>query len=108
MAQTLGQLAHAGLDDFYRGDVAREIAGDLERIGAPVTRADLKAYRAVWREPLSPARRRRALYNAPPPTQGLASLILMGLFERLGVKSVESFAYFHGADRGLQTRAGDP
>ena len=29
------QIGHAGLDDFYRGDVGREIAADLERIGAP-------------------------------------------------------------------------
>ena len=46
---------HAGLDDFYRGDIGREIAADLERLGAPVTRADLEAYRAVVREPLSAA-----------------------------------------------------
>ena len=96
LGETLGQLAHAGLDDFYRGDVAREIAGDLERIGAPVTRADLKAYRAAWRQPLSLHIPGATLYNTPPPTQGLASLILLGLFERLNVKSIESFAYFHG------------
>ena len=39
LADTLDHLAHAGLDDFYRGDVGREIAADLERIGSPVTRA---------------------------------------------------------------------
>ena len=27
LAETLAHLAHAGLDDFYRGDVGREIAG---------------------------------------------------------------------------------
>ena len=42
-AATLDHLAHAGLDDFYRGDVGREIAADLDRIGSPVTRADWKA-----------------------------------------------------------------
>src|SRR5689334_8687728 len=50
LAETLDHLAHAGLDDFYRGDVGREIAADLERIGSPVTRGDLEAYRA-WVEP---------------------------------------------------------
>ena len=30
LAATLDHLAHAGLDDFYRGDVGREIAGDLD------------------------------------------------------------------------------
>ena len=45
-AATLEQLAQAGLDDFYRGDVGREIAADLERIGSPVTRADLEKFEA--------------------------------------------------------------
>ena len=43
LAATLEQLSHAGLEDFYLGDVGREIAADLERIGSPVTRADLDA-----------------------------------------------------------------
>ena len=46
-ADTLDHLAQAGLDDFYRGDVGREIAADLERIGSPVTRADLEGTRAA-------------------------------------------------------------
>jgi oxamate amidohydrolase len=95
LGETLGQLAHAGLDDFYRGDVGREIAADLERIGAPVTRADLAAYEAAWREPLSLRVGAASLLNTPPPTQGLASLILLGLFERLGVRQIEGFGYFH-------------
>ena len=43
LADTLDQLAHAGFDDFYRGDIAVEIAADLEEAQAPVTRADLAA-----------------------------------------------------------------
>src|SRR5215831_7368499 len=48
LAGTLDHLAHAGLDDFYRGDVGREIAAELDRIGSPVTRADLVQHRAGW------------------------------------------------------------
>ena len=46
LAFTLDHLAHTGLDDFYRGDVGREIAADLEKIGSPVTRDDLEHYHA--------------------------------------------------------------
>jgi len=52
-ADTLEQLAHAGLDDFYRGDVAHEMAADLERLGSPLTRGDLRNCRAAIEEPLS-------------------------------------------------------
>ena len=95
-AATLEHLGHAGLDDFYRGDIGREIAADLERIGSPVTRADLESYRATVDEPLSVVTQAGTLYNAPPPTQGLASLIILALFERLRVTQAESFEHVHG------------
>jgi len=53
LVDTFERLVRAGLDDFYRGDVGREIAADLDRIGSPVTRTDLENYRAILREPLS-------------------------------------------------------
>ncbi len=108
LAETFAQLAHAGLADFYRGDVAHEIAADLERIGAPVTRADLRRYQGAWREPLSLRLADATLYNTPAPTQGLASLMLLGLYERLGVRSLDSFAHAHAlieaAKRALTIR----
>jgi gamma-glutamyltranspeptidase/glutathione hydrolase len=95
-AGTLDHLAHSGLDDFYRGDVGREIAADLERIGSPVTRDDLARYRAAVDEPLSVALDAGTAYNSPPPTQGLASLIILALFERLRVAAAENFDFVHG------------
>jgi gamma-glutamyltranspeptidase/glutathione hydrolase len=95
-AATLDHLAKAGLEDFYRGDVGREIAADLERIGSPVTRPDLEKYRAYVADPLSVKLDAGTLYNAPPPTQGLASLIILALFERLRVAEAESFDFVHG------------
>jgi len=95
-ADTLDHLARAGLDDFYRGDVGREIAADLDKIGAPVTREDLQRYRAYVADPLSVAIDAGTLYNTPPPTQGLASLIILALFARLRVAEAESFDFVHG------------
>jgi gamma-glutamyltranspeptidase len=96
LAATLDHLAHAGLNDFYRGDVGREIAADLARIGSPVTRADLEQCRAVVAEPLTVAVEAGTLYNAPPPTQGLASLMILALFDRLRVGEAEGFDHVHG------------
>jgi len=96
LAATLDHLAHVGLDDFYRGDVGREIAADLERIGSPVTREDLARYRAYVAEPLSVRLQAGTIYNAPPPTQGLASLLILALYERLRVPEAEGFEFAHG------------
>jgi oxamate amidohydrolase len=96
LAATLDHLAHAGLDDFYRGDVGRAIAGDLDSVGSPVTRADLERCRATLAEPLSVALAAGTVFNAPPPTQGLASLLILAQYERLGIKEAEDFDHVHG------------
>ena len=96
LAATLDQLAHAGLDDFYRGDVGREVAADLERLGSPVTRADLERCRATLAEPLSVKLDIGVLLIPPPPTLGLASLMIIALFERLRVAEAEGFDHVHG------------
>jgi len=96
LADTLERLAHAGFDDFYRGDVAATVAADLEAAGSPVTRDDLRAHAARLTDPLSVDIRGARLFNTPPPTQGVASLILLALFDRLGVGRGEGFDHAHG------------
>ena len=108
LADTLEQLARAGLDDFYRGDIGREIASDLDRLGSPVTRADLVRYRAVPREPLSLKLNSGTLYNSAPPTPGLVALMILGIYERLRAEKPESFEHIHGlveaTKRGVRVR----
>ncbi len=96
LADTFAHLAGVGLDDFYRGDLARQMAQDLEAAGSPVRLADLEAHRARQVKALAFKLQTARLYNMPPPTQGLASLMTLGIFERLGIESADDFAYVHG------------
>lgn len=96
LATTLERLAAAGLDDFYRGDVARAVATDLAQAESPLRLADLEAFQARRVTPLSVRLRHGTAFNLPPPTQGLASLMILGLAEQLPNAPAESFAYLHG------------
>jgi oxamate amidohydrolase len=96
LAETLTHLALEGLDDFYRGDVGREIATDLDRLGSPVTRDDLIQYEAALAEPLRVTLPSGTIYNTDAPTQGVVSLMILALFGRLGVTVPESFEHVHG------------
>lgn len=96
LAATLERLAAAGLDDFYRGELAHAIAADLEAVGSPIRASDLAAQRAVRVRPLSLHAFGATIYNLPPPTQGLAALIILGLFERLRCREAEGFDFVHG------------
>lgn len=95
LAQTLALLAEEGLDSFYRGDIGRAVAAELQRVGSPLVSDDLARHRSVRRRPLSLSLPWGTVYNQPPPTQGLASLMILGLFQRLGVKEAEGFEHVH-------------
>ena len=96
LAETLKSLGRTGLDDFYRGDLAQAIAADLARTGSPLDAVDLARHKALRVTPLTVTVAGHQLFNMPPPTQGLASLILLGVFERLGVSQAEGFDFVHG------------
>jgi gamma-glutamyltranspeptidase/glutathione hydrolase len=96
LARTLRALAREGLDSFYRGPLSRRVAADLAAAGSPVTLADLERHEAKVVQPLTTKIGAGRLYNMTPPTQGLAALMILALFDRLGVRQGEGFAHVHG------------
>ena len=96
LADTLQRLGAAGLDDFYRGELARRIGADLERAGSPVDAEDLSRQQASVTDPLSVRLRCATAYNVPPPSQGVASLIILGIFDRLECAQADGFDHVHG------------
>ncbi|MGA9764018.1 MAG: gamma-glutamyltransferase family protein [Rhodomicrobium sp.] len=97
LAATLEHLAHAGFEDFYRGGLARELARELEACGSPLRLADFERHQALLvPEPLRVRLQEGTVYGMPFPTQGVASLMILGIFEQLGCTSAESFAHIHG------------
>lgn len=85
LASTLERIARHGAGDFYRGELARAIAKDLDGIGSPVTLSDLNAHRPRLADPLSLKHSSGTLYNTMPPTQGLVSLLILGILDELRV-----------------------
>jgi gamma-glutamyltranspeptidase/glutathione hydrolase len=85
-AATLRQLAQAGPDAFYQGDIARDIVSKVRshpRAGA-LSEADLYAYQAKVRPPVCATYRVRfRICGMPPPSSGgLTTLQTLGLLER--------------------------
>jgi len=95
VADTLDHLASAGLDDFYRGELAHGLARELEDAGSPLRLGDLEAHRAEEVAPLATAVGGHQVFNMPPPTQGLASLLLLALYGRLQASEADGFDFVH-------------
>jgi gamma-glutamyltranspeptidase/glutathione hydrolase len=95
LADTLDQLAAAGLSDFYRGDIARALAVDLEKAGSPLRLADLESHTASVVAPLSVAVGEHTVFNLPPPTQGLASLLILALYANAPAEEADTPEHIH-------------
>jgi len=82
LSSTLRRIAARGADGFYHSHTADLIAREMELNGGLITRADLAAYRAVWREPVLGTYRGRRLASMPPPSSGGVALTqLLGMLE---------------------------
>jgi gamma-glutamyltranspeptidase/glutathione hydrolase len=84
LAETLRRLSR-GLAGFYRGRLAKTMARDLAATGSPLTVDDLAAHRATLVTPLELRHSLGCVYNMPPPTQGVVSLLILGMLDALHV-----------------------
>lgn len=96
LGATLSHLADAGLDAFYRGDIAAAHDRFLREIDAPLRGPDMAAYSAEQANPVSVETSVGTVFEMPPPTQGIATLMILALFDRLGVAQADGFEHVHG------------
>jgi gamma-glutamyltranspeptidase/glutathione hydrolase len=74
LARTLERIA-AKPDDFYHGDLARELAVAMQKGGGLITANDLAHYEVKEREPVRGTYRGYEIISAPPPSSGGTVLI---------------------------------
>ncbi|ELW8652684.1 gamma-glutamyltransferase [Salmonella enterica] len=70
LANSLTMIAENGPDAFYKGDIARQIAQQMQQNGGLITTDDLVAYQAVERTPVSGEYRGYQIFSMPPPSSG--------------------------------------
>jgi oxamate amidohydrolase len=96
LGATLARLAEAGLEDYYRGDLGQTHSAFLEAAGSPLRQSDFLGFDAQVTQPLTTDISAGQLWNMIPPTQGVASLMILGLYDRLRVAKAEGFDHIHG------------
>jgi gamma-glutamyltranspeptidase / glutathione hydrolase len=69
LAATLTRIA-ANPDEFYKGEMAKQIAAFEQAGGGLITAADLAAYQVKDREPVKGAYHGYKIITAPPPSSG--------------------------------------
>jgi gamma-glutamyltranspeptidase / glutathione hydrolase len=95
LARTLERIAK-NPEDFYHGEIARELAGAVQRGGGLITADDLAHYEVKEREAIRGTYRGYDIISAPPPSSGGAALVeILNILEgydvaKLGNRSAAS------------------
>ena len=74
LARTLERIAK-NPDDFYHGDLARELAAAMQKGGGLISAEDLAAYEVKERQPIRGTYRGYEVISAPPPSSGGVALV---------------------------------
>jgi gamma-glutamyltranspeptidase/glutathione hydrolase len=85
LARTLTRIAQTGGADFYHGETARLLAADMKAHNGTITLADLEAYKAIERKPVTGKYRGYDIITAPPPSSGGVGILqMLGVLEGTG------------------------
>ena len=84
-AATLQKIAETRGEAFYRGELAQQIVACARQHGAVLSLADLSNHRADWVQLLSRPFAGGSVHELPPNGQGIATLIALGIVERLEI-----------------------
>ncbi|MBT8092405.1 MAG: gamma-glutamyltransferase, partial [Gammaproteobacteria bacterium] len=97
LAKTYAAIAEKGRDEFYKGDIAREIDAYMAEQGGLLTFDDMAAHRSEWVTPVSTNYRGWDVFELPPNGQGIAALQILNILEGFDVAAMGfgSAEYLH-------------
>ena len=88
MGKTLRRIAAAGVDDFYKGDIARRIVADMKANGGLLGQADLDAVKVEENAPLRGTYRGLDIATSRPPGGGVMILEMLNILENFDLKAM--------------------
>lgn len=103
LAETLKRIATKGPKEFYEGKTAELLVAEMQRHNGLITMDDMKAYRAVIREPVQGSYRGYDVFSMSPPSSGGIHIVqILNILEgypisKLGHNSARTIHYMSEA-----------
>jgi gamma-glutamyltranspeptidase/glutathione hydrolase len=81
LAESFRRIVEGGMEEFYRGDLARSIVEGNHALGGLFTEEDLATYEARWQDPISVNYRGYDIFTTPPNSSGFQILQTLKIME---------------------------
>ena len=97
LASTYKKIAESYGEDFYKGNLAREIVNFINNQGGYFSLEDLSEFKPEWIDPVSTNYRGYDVWELPPNGQGIAALQMLNILENYNIKDLGfgSAEYIH-------------
>ncbi|MGB2622981.1 MAG: gamma-glutamyltransferase [Candidatus Acidiferrum sp.] len=100
LAATLKRIAKNGPAEFYRGETAQRIAGDMKAMGGLITLEDLANYEPKMRQPLHAdydfdGHKWEVISSPPPSSGGVAIIEAMNMLQGVPLKGWDDLESVH-------------
>ena len=109
LGRTYQRLIEFGPEDFYTGDLARNIVEDVQQHDGLLTLDDLASYRPRWEQPLETDWHGVRVRTCPPNCEGFQILQTLGLLQDcdLVARGHNSADYIHLLTEAIKLAAAD-
>jgi gamma-glutamyltranspeptidase/glutathione hydrolase len=88
LASTYRKLVKGGRDVFYRGEIADQIDAYFRKNGGWLRKEDFAAHKSEWAEPVSTTYRGCEVFELPPNTQGIVTLMMLNILEGFDLRTL--------------------
>ena len=68
-------------ESFYSGQLAKDIAVDIEKVNGMVKLRDLRRYKSISRKPYKGELSGMNMYLTPPPTSGAVLALILNILK---------------------------
>ena len=95
LGRTMERIAEAGADVVYEGEIAEQIAAEVQEAGGFMTVEDLAGFEPEFVDPVSTTYNGAEVYELPPNNQGLVALEALNIAEELGAGEADGAERVH-------------
>jgi gamma-glutamyltranspeptidase/glutathione hydrolase len=92
-AKTLKLIAESEGEAFYNGEIAEKIVSHAKATKGYLSLEDFERHKVTWEKSLKMKYRDVILHELPPNGQGLAALIMLGIFNQFDLSNYELDSY---------------